>query len=317
MLTMILAGVAAAALAGAQASSGSQFGEWTGRVQTGVMAIGGESTGTRLATGDATFELSATGAIAARLRELAGQEVTLRGRLRVRPGVEIGARRIITVTEVRRPGPSVRRPGGDLIYLAFWWRGTDGRIGEKIAALPAGVRTELARRLARRQASPPDTFVESPEAALARRREELEDALVAYAGPQAAAEAAAYAAGAALSSEWEGFPDGPLGEAAYAADYLEMHPDSALRQYLELFQLQRLRAAFEAGEFSAAFPPAHLNSADVAGFSRAARGAADRYRALWARVQASSEALFAALAADIDAEAYVYIDVGAHPGNTR
>ena len=312
MTSLFPAVLLALALAGAQTTP-SPFGEWTGRVQTGMMAIGGETTGTRLVTAQTTFDLSAAGAVAARLRELSGQEVTLRGRLSVRPGVEIGQRRIITVTEVRRPGPSARRPGGDPIFLAFWWRGTDGRIGEKIAALPPAVRGELERRLARRQKSPPDAFVESPEAAVAQRREDLEAALVAYAGPDTAAEAAAYAAGAALSYEWEGFPDGPLGEATYAADYLEKRPDSALRQYLELFQLQRLRAAFEAAEFSAAFPPSHLDAAVVAGFSRAARDAAARYRALFTRVQVSPDALFTALADDIDDELYLYIDVGAHP----
>jgi hypothetical protein len=303
------------ALAGTQAAMVSRFGEWTGRVETGVMAIGGETTGTRLVTDDTVFELSASGAVAARLRELSGQPVTVRGRLRVRPGVEIGERRIITVTEIRRPAPSVQRAGGDLMYLAFWWRQGDARIREKIAGLPANVRAELERRLARRPASPPSPPAMDPIESVKRARADLDAALVAYAGPQAGDEAAAYAASAALSYEWEGFPDGPLGEAAFAAAYLAKRPDSALRQYLELFQLHRLRAAFEAGELSSAFPPRDLGGALVAGFSRAARDAADRYRALWTRVQASSDPLFSALAADIDAAPFVYIDVAAHPND--
>jgi hypothetical protein len=291
----------------------SQFGEWTGRVEAGVMAIGGETTGVRLVSETTSFDLSASGTIAARLRELSGQPVTVRGRLVVRPGIEIRERRIITVTEIVRPTPSVHRPGGDLIYLAFWWRAVDGRIAEKIAALPAPARGELERRLARRPRAEADTFVESPEASLARTREELEAALVAY-SPAAAGEAAEYAKNARLSYEWEGDPGGPLAEAAYAAGYVEKNPGSPLRQYLELFQLHRLRAAFEAGEYAAAFPAPHLTPAAVAELSRASRDAADRYRALTKRIKASSDPLLAALAADIDAELYVYLDVAAHPG---
>jgi hypothetical protein len=304
--------MAVAALGAAQTET-PRFGEWTGRVETGVMAIGGETTGTRLVSDKTTLDLSATGALAARLRELSGQSVTLRGRLRVRPGIEMRERRIITVTEITRPVPSVQRDGGDPIYLAFWWRAADGRIGEKIAALPAPVRGELEKRLARRPRTEPNTFVESPEASVARLRADLEAALVAY-SPAAAPEAADYVRNATLSYEWEAFPDGPLAEAAYAAAYLEKHPTSALRQYLELFQLHRLRAAFEAGEYSAALPPRHLGAQGVAGFSSAAREAAKRYRALRTRVGLSSDPLFRALAADIDAELYVYVDVGAHPG---
>ena len=312
MMTCILAAGAAVAIGFAQTES-SRFGEWSGQVETGVMAIGGETTGTRLVSDKTFFDLSAVGAIAARLRELSGQPVTVRGRLRVRPGVEVGERRIITVTEITRPAPAEQRDGGDPIYLAFWWRGTDGRIGEKIAALPASVREELERRLARRKRPELDTFVESPEASLARLRADLEAALVAYT-PAAAREAADYAGNATLSYEWEGFPDAPLAEAAHAAAYLEKHPDSVLRQYLELFELHRLRAAFEAGEYSAAFPPRHLAAEAVAGFSKAARDAAERYGALRRRVLRSSDPLFRALAADIDAELYLYLDVGAHPG---
>ena len=311
MMTCVVV-VAVAALGAAQTET-SRFGEWTGRVETGVMAIGGETTGTRLVTDKIFFDLSATGTVAARLRELSGQSVTLRGRLRVRPGIEMRERRLITVTEITRPVPSVQRDGGDPIYLAFWWRATDGRIGEKIAALPAPVRAELEKRLARRPRSDADSFVESPEASAARLRADLQAALVAY-NPAAAREAADYVRNATLSYEWEAFPDGPLAEAAYAAAYLDKHPDSALRQYLELFQLHRLRAAFEAGEYSAAFPPRHLGAEGAAGFSRAAREAAERYRALRTHIGLSSDPLFSALAADIDAELYVYVDVGAHPG---
>jgi outer membrane protein OmpA-like peptidoglycan-associated protein len=75
--------------------------EWTGRLTTGMMAIGGETTGITLSTGRDAYELQpATDAIRQRLQELNGKTATVRGRLDERPGVEVRTRRIITVTEV-------------------------------------------------------------------------------------------------------------------------------------------------------------------------------------------------------------------------
>jgi hypothetical protein len=75
--------------------------EWTGRVTTGMMAIGGESTGIMLANGRESFELQpANDAIRQQLQNLNGKSATVRGRLDIRQGVEVRERRIITVTEV-------------------------------------------------------------------------------------------------------------------------------------------------------------------------------------------------------------------------
>ena len=114
----------------------SRYGEWTGTVQTGIMAIGGESTGMRLMTGTDQLELTATDGVLERLRELNGQQVTLLGRLDTRAGVEIRTRRIITVTEVRRPSPSVQRRTTPALYRMFF-----GRMEwpERVASLPVEV----------------------------------------------------------------------------------------------------------------------------------------------------------------------------------
>lgn len=297
----------------------SRLGEWTGRVETGMMAIGGETTGVRIVTaaGD-EFELLAEGAVGTRLRELSGQQVTLRGRLDVRPGIELNVRRIITVTQIRRPTPWTERRAGDLIFVSFWRAEESQSVREKLGRLPAAVRDAYNGRLDRRRvyktrdalpAAEPGSLLDS----VRRNRLALESALVGLAGPGAAAEAASYVATARLSYEWEGFPDGPMDEAAFAADYVSQHPNSPLRPFLELFQLHRLRAAFEAAGFSAAFPPSDASAPVVAGFATAQRTAAERYRAIRQRLAESTDLVARAMADDIDAELYVYIDIAAHP----
>jgi hypothetical protein len=82
------------------ASSGP--GEWTGRITTGLMAIGGETTGIVLVTDRDQIELQpADQAMRQRLQGLNGQTVTIRGTLETMRGVEIRTRRIIKVTEIQ------------------------------------------------------------------------------------------------------------------------------------------------------------------------------------------------------------------------
>lgn len=76
------------------------IGEWTGRVLTGIVAIGGETTGVVLEVGQDRLELQCDAAQRATIESLKGQQVTIRGRLETRAGVEIPTRRIITVTEI-------------------------------------------------------------------------------------------------------------------------------------------------------------------------------------------------------------------------
>jgi hypothetical protein len=72
---------------------------------TGMMAVGGETTGILLAVGEPgtgdRFELQpANQAMRERLRALDGRTVTVRGTLDTREGVEVRRRRILTVTEI-------------------------------------------------------------------------------------------------------------------------------------------------------------------------------------------------------------------------
>jgi hypothetical protein len=74
---------------------------WTGTLRTGIVAVGGETTGIVLETPEGRVELqSATDAIRAQLQGLNGKSVTVRGTLTVRAGVEVRERRIVLVTDI-------------------------------------------------------------------------------------------------------------------------------------------------------------------------------------------------------------------------
>lgn len=77
---------------------------WTGKLQTGVFAIGGETTGIVLATKDKgrfELDLGKNKALREQAEKLNGKQVEVKGTLMIRKGVEIKERRIITVTSVK------------------------------------------------------------------------------------------------------------------------------------------------------------------------------------------------------------------------
>jgi OOP family OmpA-OmpF porin len=92
---------------GAKAAPGAQGdaaaagpGQWTGRVTTGMMAVGGETTGILLTTAASDrLELDATPALRQQLQQLNGKTVTVRGTLETRVGVE-RTRRVIKVAAI-------------------------------------------------------------------------------------------------------------------------------------------------------------------------------------------------------------------------
>ena len=85
-----------------------------GTLRTGIMAVGGETTGTTITARGVTWELDLRGRpeLAARAESLAGRRVVVTGSLEVRPGVERRQRSIVTVKtlEAARGGPSSPRP---------------------------------------------------------------------------------------------------------------------------------------------------------------------------------------------------------------
>lgn len=77
--------------------------EWTGKLQTGVVAIGGETTGTVLETKNGRFELDLgrDETLRKNADKLGGKQVKVSGTLTVRKGVEVKERRIIKVTDLK------------------------------------------------------------------------------------------------------------------------------------------------------------------------------------------------------------------------
>ncbi|HUR56626.1 MAG TPA: hypothetical protein VM029_02880 [Opitutaceae bacterium] len=88
----------------AKATTKAPGGSFTGTVHTGIMAIGGETTGIQLETAAAgSYELDTRGnpELAAAFANLDGKKAIVTGDYRPRAGVEVKERRIIVVREVR------------------------------------------------------------------------------------------------------------------------------------------------------------------------------------------------------------------------
>jgi hypothetical protein len=77
--------------------------EMTGKLRTGVVAIGGETTGIIIETKKGRFELDLgkNKELRARAAKLNGKQVTVTGTLVIRKGVEVKERRIITVKTLK------------------------------------------------------------------------------------------------------------------------------------------------------------------------------------------------------------------------
>jgi hypothetical protein len=89
---------AAPAAPAATAATAANTISFTGKLTTGMMAIGGETTGTIISDSKTTYELDAKDpALKAKFNQLSNKQVTVTGTLTVRAGIEVGQRRIITV----------------------------------------------------------------------------------------------------------------------------------------------------------------------------------------------------------------------------
>jgi hypothetical protein len=76
--------------------------EIKGKVKTGIIAIGGETTGVSIAAKDGGFELEATGDQLKALEKLDGKDAVVTGTLIMKKGVEIpGMRLIVKVATVK------------------------------------------------------------------------------------------------------------------------------------------------------------------------------------------------------------------------
>jgi len=73
-----------------------------GVVRTGLVAVGGETTGMTITTDSGTYELDTHGDVdlARRLQQLDGKRAAAEGRLSIKIGVEVSQRRIIEVSRI-------------------------------------------------------------------------------------------------------------------------------------------------------------------------------------------------------------------------
>ena len=97
--------------------------EFTGKLRTGIVAIGGETTGTTISANGKSYELDfrQDSKLRALARTLNGKDVVVRGTLQQKEGVEVRQRRIIMVVELRAadakqdspPAAKTGEPGSD------------------------------------------------------------------------------------------------------------------------------------------------------------------------------------------------------------
>jgi len=109
----LLAGLLAMTLAGMGAGDDSIDVVVRGTLRTGIVAIGGESTGTTVTARGATWELDLRGRpeLASRAESLSGRRVVVTGSLEARPGVARRQRWILTVKTLEAaPGGRSSKP---------------------------------------------------------------------------------------------------------------------------------------------------------------------------------------------------------------
>lgn len=75
--------------------------EAKGKLVTGIMAIGGETTGISISTSTASFELELDKKQAAEAEKLKGKMVIVTGTLVIKPGVTRGPRTVIKVATLK------------------------------------------------------------------------------------------------------------------------------------------------------------------------------------------------------------------------
>jgi hypothetical protein len=87
----------------ADKEKGAKKVEFKGKLRTGIVAIGGETTGTIIETKDGTYELELgkDKELRAKAKRLDGKPVVVTGILGVRKGIEVKERKIITVTSLK------------------------------------------------------------------------------------------------------------------------------------------------------------------------------------------------------------------------
>jgi hypothetical protein len=196
---------------------------------------------------------------------------------------------------------TVAHPEIDLqgrFYRAVFAPGPNTLSSGDLASVPEPFRGRLSRFLMRRSAfqsmyegAPGDVTAVARDA----KRRAIERAIVALIdADDIRPRALAFVKTAPIAHEWEGMPDGPLAESAYAEQLLRDEPKTPLAPFLQIFIAQRQRAAAEA---------AALKQDAVA-----AKAATGKYREALSRARAAADPIFALLADDLERVKFVYVN---------
>lgn len=189
------------------------------------------------------------------------------------------------------------------LYRAVFVNGPGALTAADLTAVPEPLRERLRKFLERRAAFKSQYAHEAGSFEQARadaKKRDIERAIVALVdAPGVERLAVDYINAARISYEWEGKPDGPLGEAAAAEDFLKQNPSSPLAPYLYMFIAHRQRAAFEA----------YARAQNVEGMKATSK----KYRTLLQRARSATDPIFALIADDLDRQGYVYLKSDQHP----
>ena len=218
-----------------------------------------------------------------------------------------------------RVGPSLFAVLSDPVFFS--------RPPAVLSVLPSDVRSRVEARIENRRAyryvnRVPAGLRDGPERSVLEGRQRLEGFLVALTpSASARAEAVRYAASARLAYEWEGFAEGPLGEAAYAEEYLRDHSKTPLAPALNLFLLHNYRCAFEAAVFERNLGPG-VGNGDRESWNKLQDELKDEsaagYQRAWDRLRSNSDVVIKAIAEDLDEQAYLYQNAGGqHPRRSK
>lgn len=137
-----------------------------------------------------------------------------------------------------------------------------------------------------------------PGALQARKRNMLAQ-MTTILGEDVRQEAERFSTAVPLLLEWEGMSEGPVDEADFADQWLDKYPDTIIAPFLHLFRAHRLRAGYEAaraGHEKGLWPIL-----------------AKRYREALQKAKSSLDPLIGCIAADLEAQPYVYLEGQGRP----
>jgi hypothetical protein len=195
---------------------------------------------------------------------------------------------------------SPERPVADFngrLYRAVFVPGPDVLSSGDIAQVPEPLRSRLSRFLIRRtsftslyRGTPSDVVAVARDA----KRRAIERGIVSLIDADGIEQRAVeFVTAAPILYDWEGIPDGPLAESAFAEQLLQKEPSSPLAPFLCLFIAQRQRAAAEAADSTQNTAVAQAATAKARDFLQKARGASDP--------------IFGLVADDLERVPYVYL----------